>query len=240
MDLAVLFGRVGITDPELQSAALEGLLIALGLVLAGLVVGLFIWRSRVGLRRSQQRQRLHHSTALLLAIREEARGLWHDLDSGGPLGEVEARLIDKIEEGRWTQPVFTPFIGRAAGSFLVDTLVADLSALPRPLLEPTIRFYRQRAVVAQMAEDLGTERFATLPGDGKIGVVQSYFAAQRTLRTTASELNAQIEDALRLKKGERDRRLPVQAPVQVRTDGPPPLPISNGTRAHAPSGHTTN
>jgi hypothetical protein len=219
MNLSSVFLYLGLTDPALQAAFLQGVFVALGLILAAVILGLILLSRGDGRRaetdlREQQAEHLQH------AILAETRAHWHELDRQGPLASVASNLIDKMEQGRWAQPGFTPFIPKEAPSLIFSAIERDFALLERSLIDLVVRYYRQLEVVAQFALDLRSDRFHQLSTDRKIEVVRDYFALLQSLKNGAAELNGKLEQTLKLKRRERDTNIRVEAAYS----GSPALP----------------
>jgi hypothetical protein len=226
MTIAAWLSAMGIEDPAMQGTVLHGLLVLLGLVLAALLLGWAYAGSRRAARHAERRLREQHVLLLLSALRADARACWHWLDSLGGLEARSAELAQRIEEGRWTQPTFTPIVPGLPPSAVAATLDGESFFLAHALVDAIVRYRRQHSLIEQTLADLRSERFANMPADARIELVRFYFAQLAHLKQDAFELNAALEDALRLKRGARDTRMqPEPRPALVLPPRPTaPLP----------------
>ncbi len=222
MNLSTLLTNLGLADPVLQAAMLQGVVLALGVLLAALILGLFYLAGRARLRASEHGLREDRAHNLQSAILAEARAHWYELDRQGPLSSVVAGLVERMEQGRWTQPGFTPFIPKEAPSLVFDAVERDFSLLDRRVIDLVVRYYRQLEVVAQFAIDLRSDRFHALSTDRKIDVIRDYFTLLQALKNGAAELNGRLEQTLRLKRRDRDPNIRAEAAYY----GSPSLPSS--------------
>lgn len=225
MDVPAWLAAIGIAEPTLQAAATQGVLVLIGLAFAAVVGALSYALSRRADRRLQRQWRAEKASDLQAALRAEVRSVWYELEDAGPSAALEAAMVDKIDEGRWTPPGFTPFIPKAAPSVLLEAIVSDLALLDDDVVEPTIRYYRQSMLVAHLAEDLRSDRFASLPADRKIEIVRTYFRLQDSMKVGAAKLNDRLEAALRLRRNQRDVNMRARV-ASAATPAAPPYPRS--------------
>ena len=211
MNLSTFLTNLGLVDPVLQAAMLQGALLALGILISALILGLFYLAGRGRQGAAERDLREERAENLQNAILAEARAHWYELDRQGPLSSVVAGLIEKMEQGRWTQPGFTPFIPKEAPSLVFDAIERDFSLLDRRAIDLVVRYYRQLEVVAQFAIDLRSDRFHTLSTDRKIEVVRDYFTLLQALKNGAAELNGRLEQTLKLKRRDRDPNIQAEA-----------------------------
>jgi len=224
---------IGITETALQAATIQGFFALLGIILAGLLASFAYGRNRSADRRMQRDLRAEKARDLQSALRAEVRGHWYELEGAGPSTATELQVIERIDEGRWTQPSFTPYVPKTASSIILDAIVADIALLDHDVVELTIRYYRQVALVAQMVEDLRTPFFGSLSADRKIEMVRAYFAMQRNIQVAAAELNGRLETAMRLRRNQRDANMRGQA-VSAGSRAARPYPGAGATTVVAP------
>lgn len=205
--MTALLAWLGIDNPALQPAALTGLFSLIGIVLTGLFATLAYIVSRGSDRAQRSRLREEKTRDLQTAIRAEARAHWYELDQYGDLSTLRDEVVGDIEAGRWVQPGFTPFVLRQAPSVVFEAIQDDLALLDNAVIQIAINYYRQLALASQLADDLRSQRYAELPGDRKVQMIVAYYAMLSVLKSKAFELNGAMEQALKLKRGERDRAM---------------------------------
>jgi len=212
LDVPAWLSAIGITETVLQAAAIQSFFGVLGIVLAGLIAAITYGANRRADRQVQKDLRRERTLDLQSAIRAEVRAHWYELDRSGPLEVLAESMVERIDAGRWTQPSFTPFIVREAPTILLGAIESDLALLGRLAIQPTMEYYRQLALLNQFAEDLRTSRFEALAADRKIEMVRAYFASLRALKRSAANLNAVLEQALKLRPRDRDPNMRVGGP----------------------------
>jgi hypothetical protein len=210
MDVPAALSAIGLRDASLQAATIQGLLALIGIVLTGIIGSFAYGRARRADRRVQRLLREEKTWDLQSAIRGEARAHWYELDRHGDLDAACEAIIEKIEEGRWVQPGFTPFIPKEAPSIVFDAIEADIAILDHDVISATMQYYRQHALVAQFSDDLRSEFFVSLPADRKIGIVRTYYGMLFSLKNTAAQLSGQLEETLGIT--ERDLNMRVLVP----------------------------
>lgn len=206
MDVPAALSAIGLRDATLQAAAIQGLLALIGIVLTGIIGSFAYGRARRADRLVQRLLREEKTRDLQSAIRAEARAHWYELDRHGDLDEACDAIVEKIEEGRWVQPGFTPFIPQEAPSVVFDAIEADIAILDHDVISVTMQYYRQQALVAQFSDDLRSEYFRSLPADRKIGMVRTYYGMMLGVKDTAALLNDELERALGLSKRDFNMR----------------------------------
>ncbi|MPT24813.1 MAG: hypothetical protein E2577_18590 [Starkeya sp.] len=89
----------------------------------------------------------------------------------------EATRFDEVEHGPDSRRAeFTPFVPREVNSFVFEAIVKDIPILPTEVIDPVIVYYRQVQALAQFAEDLRGDRFATLEWSRKAAMHADYIA----------------------------------------------------------------
>ncbi|HEY4199514.1 MAG TPA: hypothetical protein VGM83_03050 [Devosiaceae bacterium] len=230
MDITVWLAYLGLTSPPLQAAAIQGGFALIGIVLTGLLASFAYGRNRAADRRVQRLLREEKTRDLQGALRAEARAHWYELNQYGQLDAICESVVQKIENGRWTQPPYTPFVVKQVQSILFDAIERDIALLDHDVIRVTVDYFRQLSLATLTAEDLRTDRFAALPADRKIEMVRSYYGVLATLKNTAARLNARLEDALKLKSRQRDANMPYVAQTSLAVPG------MSGSSAAAASG----
>ena len=224
MDIAAFLTSIGLREPALQGAALQGVLILAGLLLAAFVAGLPLARSRREQRRLQRRLREERAAQVRQALRAEIRAQYYELERHGDLDLAAAQLAEKIEAGRWTQPGYTPLLPREVPGLLLPGLQQDLLLLDPDTVDAVLRHARQTQLAIQAAEDLRGEPAQALPADRKIELAHAYFAQLRALKAGALALNRHLEEAMHLKRHQRDSQMQVPAAEPSARHGAPGSP----------------
>ncbi|MET3899061.1 hypothetical protein ABIB57_003013 [Devosia sp. UYZn731] len=209
--MEALLDWLGLTTPALRPAGVTGVFSLVGIMLTGLFATLAYVSSRGADRAGRRRQREEKTRDLQTAIREEARANWYELERQGSFEDAAAKVIEEIESGRWVAPGYTPFLTRQAPSVVFAAIEDDIALLDQAVIHVTINYYRQLAVVAQLTEDLRSERFAALPGSRKAPLVADYYRAVVSLKLCAAQLNAALEQALNIPAKRRDRNMELES-----------------------------
>jgi hypothetical protein len=226
MDIPASLAAIGLKDTVLQAAAIQGLLALIGIVLTGIIGSFAYGRSRRADRRVQRLLREEKTRDLQSAIRAEARAHWYELDGHGDLDQACDAIVEKIEEGRWTQPGFTPFVPKEAPSVVLEAIEADIAILDHDVISAAMYYYRLLALVAQFSDDLRSDFFRALPADRKIEMVRSYFAMLQGLKNASARLNAELEAALALPEADPNMRASVPPTAWPHRANPASRPAS--------------
>ena len=204
MDLTAFLSAIGLRETALQAAAIQGLFTLLGIVITGVLASFAYGRNRSADRRVARRLRREKTFDLQTAIRAEARAQFYELDSDTRIDTRGQDLVEKIDEGRWQQQGFTPFVLRHAPSVVFPAVEADLALLENDVIEAVTEYYRQRALAAQFAEDLRADRYFTSPVDRKIDMLRRYYGVQYRLKIVSAHVVDVIETTLKLPIKQRD------------------------------------
>ena len=219
MNLSSLLTSIGIAEPVLQGAFVQGILILLGLLLAAILVGLFLGARRRREAKDQRETSRRQAFAYQLALRAEVRAQWAELDRLGALDVLAQNLVEQIDAARWVPPGFTPIIVRQPPTFMTQLSGSDFAALAPEVIGPAVEYYRQLAATGQLTEDLGKSRFDSLPADRKIELVRTCFGMLGALKAKAVTLNGALETALRVKPRDRATGMRIEktaAPRSIR------------------------
>lgn len=204
MNISAFLTSIGVVEPALQAATIQGFFILGGILLAGLIAILAYlairrddrdaWSDNVALTRFN----------LLHALRADARAQWRILEAIGNATASRDEIIAQIENGRWVQPPYTPFILRDARTDLNAAVTANIAALDHRLDDTAAAYLSQKSLLSQYIDDLRTDRFAQLPAEQKIDLIRTYFDRLGTFKAACVTLNARIESLLKVKKRDRD------------------------------------
>lgn len=154
--------------PAVTAAVISSLIAALGWYVT--------FRTARGAESRRRKERVRDvQTAILAEIRSAVHHL-QQYDSAEIVEGVRRRLAE-IDS-------YVPLIAREAGSPLYRAIAGEISILPNPVIDTVVLFYRQQEVIANFADDLRGDRFAAMPADQKVRMIEDYLA----LRAHAASL----------------------------------------------------
>ncbi|GGL67856.1 hypothetical protein [Wenxinia marina] len=196
---------LGEIDPRIWQAVIAGLFLAMGWIVNG-------WQNRRAAARAKAERLRDLHRAIFAEIETNLANLW-DVDALNAYGaEMRARM--EADE------TFVPFIPRERHDRLFDTIVADLSVLPRVTIDPIVKYYAQVGSIAAIAEDMRGEGFRALPQARRIPMYEDYIqmkvqaleygrVANHLIRVFAADGKAAAEaEATRLSSPSAGRSVP--------------------------------
>ncbi|MEF2071787.1 hypothetical protein [Consotaella aegiceratis] len=177
--------------PVVTATLISSLIAALGWYVS--------WRTARGLDRQRRQERIDDIQTALLA---EVRSIVHHLDqydAADLIGEVESRM--QANNG------YSPFIPREPHPSLFEAISAEISVLPRRVIDPVVLFYRQQEVIANFAEDLRGGDFRSMRNEQKIQMIKDYLHlkehAGRLGHEAINALKRELEIALNRSDADR-------------------------------------
>jgi hypothetical protein len=143
-----------------MSSALVGIL--------GIVVGVLL--SNVAARILEYLRRRERIKDVSTAIRAEIRSHRQRLllFGGDPIGHI----VEKIRRNEG----YTLFVPSEGKSFVLDAIVGEIHILPTGVIDPVVYYYRQIEALGQFAQDLRSDRFASLEAPRKAEMYTDYIA----------------------------------------------------------------
>lgn len=234
-DLPSGLALLGLTGPGVENAAVHGVFIFLALILVGLLA-ILAWLSvGGGDRRAWERQRALERRSLLSAVRAEVRMQWQDLERLGDLAAFRSHLVERINAGRWVQPPYAPMAPRLAQSVVVPDLLEQIARVDEDLMPATIAYYRQLALVTDYAGEFSGPRYQALATEQRIDLVDDFFHALTRLKRVVLDLNARLEQSLKLKKKARDTAMAAALEERARSAEIEPIaPARSAVRSVTP------
>lgn len=159
------------------------------------IVGWFVTlRNARHLERTRRREKIVDiQTALLAEIRSDYKTL-SEFDEAAILVSLKERYAS-------SNPQFSPFVPRDAGAPVFESVVGDISILPTEVIDPIVVYYKQHEAIAHFAEDLRTTRFADLPSQRQLEMLEDYLQ----LKVFARSLARDALDSLELSLGFRQQ-----------------------------------
>jgi hypothetical protein len=210
MNIPAFLSSMGLNDPVLQAAAIQGFFILGGILVTGLIAILAYLAIRRDDRNAWSDNNALVRFNLLHALRADARAQFRLLDALGNTTASRDHVIAGIEKGRWVQPPYIPFFLRDARTDLDTAIHSNVAALDHRLDDLAARYLTEKSFLSQYIDDLRTERFAQLPAEQKIDLVRSYFERLAAFRGACVALNARIETLLRIRRRDRDPAMQIK------------------------------
>ena len=165
-------------DARLWQAVIAGAFVSVGWLVNG-------WQNRrAAVRLRAERLRDVHR-ALYAEIGTKVASLI------GPetlIQEAEA-MCERMER----DPSFIPFISHEHGDYVFNSVIPDISVLPRRTIDPIVVCYSQIKALNAHAEDMRGERFLTMDQDRRIAMYKDYMAMKQQLLQFGLYANAMIK-----------------------------------------------
>jgi hypothetical protein len=136
-------------------------------VISAIVTAFGWYASHASARRLEAARRSERIQDVQTALRAEIRSQRQRL-------RLFAEQQEKSGDAASEEPGFTPFVPREAASFVFDAIVSEIHILPTEVIDPVVYYYRQIASLALFAEDLRSDRYASLPADRKAAMAADY------------------------------------------------------------------
>lgn len=156
-------------------------------VISALVTGMgWFVSERQAVKREAGRRRervIDMQTALLAEIRASRYRLENLSDHGAMIDQVMAD-----QEG------YSPFVPKQVSPALFTAIVAEIHILPTNVIDPIVVYYRQKAVIANLVDDIRSERYDRLDQQRKRLLYGDFVR----LMQEADLLAVEAEDALHL------------------------------------------
>lgn len=208
MDLpSFLSSYLGLTDAEMQRAAVTGLFQTIGVVITGLAAILTFWMNQ---RATRRRDRLMHEATIEREreLRDEKiediqTALLADIKSyphriaASDLDRHFQALEEQIRSATPEHP-FTPFVPRDVEPQLWTLIAREVHVLPVGVIDPVVSFYTQVETIKLFADDLRSGRFSELSSERKIAMYKDYIDLKRYAALLANDAQLSLSKALDL------------------------------------------
>jgi hypothetical protein len=214
MDLpALLSDWFGLPDPEMQRAAVAGLLQMAGIFVTGLIaIVTFSLTQRATRRRDARLQQA--AIERERALREERiqdmqTALLADIKSyphrvlGSDLDHHFQHICGQIEAAPPSDP-FTPFVPREPPTQLWTLVAKEVHLLPAAVIDPVVSFYTQVEAIRLFADDLRSARFARLSTSRKIAMYRDYIELKKYAAKLAEDAVQALLHALDLRPNSQE------------------------------------
>ncbi|MCE7026734.1 hypothetical protein [Jiella avicenniae] len=144
-------------------------------------------------RGAESRRRDERVRDVQTAILAEIRSAVHHLRQ-----YERSEILEGVRRRTQESPTYVPFIATEPSSPLYRSIAGEISILPNAVIDAVVLFYRQQEVIAYFADDLRGDRFAAMPGEEKIRMIEDYLA----LRDYAAALGQDAVQALETSLGQ--------------------------------------
>jgi len=161
--------------PVIVAAVISSAVTALGWLVAH--------RQSIRLEKLRRDERVQDvQTAVLAEIRANLAQLQRiDLEQ-----DADA-VAGRIRDGAGQAKPFTPFVPSEVDTFVLNAIVSDIHILPTDVIDDVIVYYRQVRAIANLVDDLRSDRYQTLEADRKIEVYRDYIGLLVHARTLGEQ-----------------------------------------------------
>jgi hypothetical protein len=133
-----------------------------------------------------------YQTALLADIRSTS-SQFANVDFDRHLDDVIALI-----EGASQDHPYTPFVPRAPGSLMWQSISQEVHILPTEVIDPVVLFFSQLETIRNFVEDLRSDQFARLEKSRKVAMYRDYIRMWRLASRQATEAQGALRNALGL------------------------------------------
>jgi len=165
-EISAIWEAFWATDPRILQAVIGGSFLAFGWVFNS-------WRNR----RDKRRLRAERLRDAHRAIFAEIATQLTNLDSIEALEADGQRLLARMDGPN----DYIPFVAREREDKIFDSVMSEISVLPRVTIDPIVAYYSQRAAVAAMADDLRSKGYRALPKGRRIDIFVDFIEMQKHL-----------------------------------------------------------
>lgn len=151
-------------DARIWQAVIAGAFVAAGWLVNG-------WSNRRRAQRLRDEQLRDAHRALFAEIATYLTTLW-DSDA---LDDLAAETIDRMRR----DPGFVPFVPRERADRLYESVIPQIHVLPRVTIDPVVRYYSIVEAIAALAEDMRSDRFASLETERRIAIYRDYIEMRK-------------------------------------------------------------
>ncbi len=178
MSTGPVITTIGALDPRLWQAVIAGGFVAAGWLFNG-------WQNRRAAKdlRAERLRDVHR--AIYAEIGTKLTNL-----IGQDMLEKEA---EAMRERMRNDPDFVPFISHEHGDYVFNSVIPDISVLPRRTIDPIVAHYSQIKTLNAHAEDMRGKRFLTMDQERRIAMYNDYMAMKQQLLEFGLFANAMIK-----------------------------------------------
>lgn len=164
---------LGISNEELRSAAVPGVLNFLGLVITA-IFAMIAW---LGSRALERREKVHDfQVALHAEISSELLNLEaFNLDEH--FAEIKRRYAADIK--------YSVAVPHLANNVIFDAIVGQIHVLPAKVIAPVVKYERLRESLDSFASDMRASSFGNLSQDRQLEMYEGYIFMRKRLRELA-------------------------------------------------------
>lgn len=127
-------------------------------------------------------------------------------------GADNAALLAAVRQSYRDSPAYRPFVPHLAANVVFDSLVEEIHVLPGEVIEPIIRYSRQRQVLARFIEDLRNAVNSAVPADRALLMFEDYFDMLDRLELLAGNAVAALDISLNTPGAGQPARWSASAP----------------------------
>lgn len=174
----VILSWLGAVDARLWQAVIAGAFLSSGWLVNG-------WQNRraASLLRAERLRDVHR--AIYAEIGTKLTNLI------GP--DTLAQQADAMRARMQNDPDFIPFISHEHGDYVFNSVITDISVLPRRTIDPIVAYYSQIKTLNAHAEDMRGKRFLTMDQDRRIAMYNDYMSMKQQLLQFGLYANAMIK-----------------------------------------------
>lgn len=164
------------------------------LVVLGWLVTFFLQEYR------RARERAERETDLKLALRAEIWDFHQAFINAGTV-VYGAGLVQKIHDGADGDAAFFPFIPQEKNPIIFSVLASRIDHLPAQTVEEVVQFYSQLSDLASFAQDLRSDKLASLPATRRAAAYGDYIEMKVAANRLALNALEKLNISLGLKNG---------------------------------------
>ncbi|MEM7498990.1 MAG: hypothetical protein AAF371_13495 [Pseudomonadota bacterium] len=160
------------------------------------LIAVTLWlATRLAERANEARQREAKTADIQRALRAEIRAhvdQLKDADLSAHLAMMTARFEGAAESGE----IFVPVVPRETRDTVFRAYLGELHLLPETVVEPVVLYYTQIIAIADMAEDLRSERFATAGAERMAQMYRHFIQMKELALRHAAEAYGALDESL--------------------------------------------
>lgn len=197
IDVVLTFLGFDWAKPQVQA----GVLSFFGVLITG-GIAIITWRlNQAKERKLHADLRAEKRNDLLLAIWSDIHPVWIAMYSQGPLKDKLERVRLAFANGPKDAKGnvdYTPFVTKVSEPLFEARLVNDVDVLENEEIRLIVGFYHHMRLIAQMANDMRSERYEKLPPHRKEAVLRDMFLIEHRAQLEAEETLLYLEGILGL------------------------------------------
>ena len=117
------------------------------------------------------------------------------------LNDLEAHLQMMTQQMKDTDTAserFIPVVPREAHDTVYRAFLPEIHLLPGPVVSPMVRYYNQLTAIANLAEDMSTDRFARISGDRMAAMYRHFIVMKQIAQQMGEDARQTLRHALGL------------------------------------------